>query len=134
MPWPARPGPALEQECQYPARRAARGRLVPSPGRHKALGAPGAQQGLVPTPFCSYSGCPPGTSLCSKHGFSTLAGFSHSLFPSTVSQAILNYSSNRALALSPGEPLCSHISCCMEHRILLLSSLHFPPVKLTVGL
>lgn len=80
---------------------------------------------------------------CPSAGLSVLAGFSHSRsprvslcspFPSTTSQAILNYSSNRALALFPGEPLCSHRSCCTEYGIVLLSSLHFPPVKLTVGL
>lgn len=141
--WAAHPGSAQARKGQDPARRAARDRLVPSPGRHEAPGAPGAQQELCPAPFCSCSDCPPGTSLCSKHGLSVLAGFSHSRsprvslcspFPSTTSQAILNYSSNRALALFPGEPLCSHRSCCTEDGIVLLSSLHFPPVKLTVGL
>lgn len=56
------------------------------------------------------------------------------MFPSTLSHPILNYSSNRVLALSPGKPLCSHRSCCLEDRILLISSPHFPPVKFTVGL
>lgn len=57
-----------------------------------------------------------------------------SLFPSTLSHPILNHSSNRALALSPGRPLCSHRSCCPEDRVLLISSPHFPPVQFTVGL
>lgn len=57
-----------------------------------------------------------------------------SMFPSTLSHPILNYSSNRALALSPGKPICSHRSCCLEDRILLISSPHFPPVVFTVGL
>jgi len=71
------------------------------------------------------------------------AGFSHShsptislcsVFPSTLSHPILNDSSNRALALSPGKPLCSHRTCCLEDRVLLISSPHFPLVKFTVGL
>lgn len=57
-----------------------------------------------------------------------------SMFPSTLSHPILNYSSNRVLALSPGKPLRSHRSCCLEDRILLISSPHFPPVEFTVGL
>lgn len=57
-----------------------------------------------------------------------------SLFPSTVSYPILNYSSNRVLALPPGDPLCSHRACCTEDRILLMSRLHLSPVKFTAGL
>lgn len=57
-----------------------------------------------------------------------------SLFPRTVSYPILNYSSNRVLALPPGDPLCSHRACCTEDKILLMSSLHYSPVKFTVGL
>lgn len=138
---PSRLCPGMERPRS--SQEGSKGQVGPLPRAARGAGCSWAQQELCPAPFCSCSHCPPGTSLCSKHGLSVLAGFSHSRsprvslcspFPRTMSQAILNYSSNRALALSPGEPLCSHRSCCMEYGIVMLSSLHFPPVKLTVGL
>lgn len=109
--------------------------------QHSSPPDPKPLSSIYPSPRTT--GCSTATSLCSKRVFSKHAGCSHShsptisscsMFPSTLSHPILSYSSNRALALSPGKPRCSHRSCCLKDRILLISSPHFPPVKLTVGL
>lgn len=108
-----------------------RGSRVPSPGWHKELGL---GKDWCPAPLSAPTQEPPNDhqthpSAANMHFLFTLHFMQSqphislcSLFPSTVSYPILNYSSNRVLALPPGDPLCSHRACCTQDKILLMSS------------